>query len=72
MFSLDKQGQRPFVSIAKSGLNAMLIHGMIIQGDSQGDHCGPVAIGATGARAAKQCVRLGQRIAGLVKRFELG
>lgn len=27
-------------------LNAMLIHGMIIRGDSQGGHYGPVAIGS--------------------------
>ena len=49
-------------------LNAMLIHGMIIQGDPQGDHYGPVAIGAPDARAAKQCVRLGSRVAQLLKR----
>jgi len=50
-------------------LNAMLIHGMIIQGDPQGDHYGPVAIGAPDARSIKECVRLGRRIAGLVKRI---
>lgn len=48
-------------------LNAMLIHGMIIQGDPQGDHYGPVAIGAPDARATKQCLRLGSRVAKLVK-----
>jgi NAD(P)H dehydrogenase (quinone) len=48
-------------------LNAMLIHGMIIQGDPQGDHYGPVAIGAPDARATRQCVRLGSRVAKLVK-----
>ena len=48
-------------------LNAMLIHGMIIQGDPQGDHYGPVAINAPDARALKQCVRLGGRLACLVK-----
>ncbi len=50
-------------------LNALLIHGMIIQGDSQGDHYGPVAIGAPDARAIRQCQRLGERTAGLVKRL---
>jgi len=50
-------------------LNAMLIHGMIIQGDPQGDHYGPVAIGAPDSRAAKQCVRLGAKVAKLVKRL---
>jgi len=51
-------------------LNAMLIHGMIIQGDPQGDHYGAVAIGAPDSRATKQCIRLGCRIARLVKRLK--
>ncbi len=50
-------------------LNAMLIHGMIIQGDSQGDHYGAVAIGAPDNRATKQCIRLGSRVAKLVKKI---
>ncbi len=50
-------------------LNAMLIHGMIVQGDPQGDHYGAVAIGAPDERAAKQCQRMGSRVAGLVKRI---
>lgn len=50
-------------------LNAMLIHGMIIQGDPQGDHYGAVAIGAPDARATKECVRLGSRVARLVKKI---
>jgi NAD(P)H dehydrogenase (quinone) len=48
-------------------LNAMLIHGMVIQGDPQGDHYGPVAIGKPDARATKQCQRLGKRFARLLK-----
>jgi len=50
-------------------LNAMLIHGMIIQGDPQGDHYGPVAIGAPDARSAKECARLGLRLVKLVKKI---
>ena len=50
-------------------LNAMLIHGMIIQGDPQGDHYGPVAIDEPDARATKQCLRLGSRVAKLVKKI---
>lgn len=50
-------------------LNAMLIHGMIVQGDPQGDHYGPVAIGAPDVRTIKECIRSGQRISGLVKRI---
>ena len=48
-------------------LDAMLIHGMVIQGDPQGDHYGAVAIGAPDSRATKQCIRLGSRVAKLVK-----
>jgi NAD(P)H dehydrogenase (quinone) len=51
-------------------LNAMLIHGMIIEGDPQGDHYGAVAIGAPDERATKQCIRLGSRVAKLVKRLK--
>lgn len=50
-------------------LNAMLIHGMIIQGDAQGDHYGAVAIGAPDARATKQAIRMGSRIAKLTKKL---
>lgn len=50
-------------------LNAMLIHGMIVQGDPQGDHYGPVAINAPDARSIKECARFGSRLAKLVKRI---
>ena len=49
-------------------LKAMLIHGMIIQGDLQGDHYGPAAIGAPDERSLKECARLGQRLAKLLKK----
>lgn len=48
-------------------LNALLIHGMIIQGDPEGGHYGTVSIGAPDARVEKQCVRLGARVASLVQ-----
>ncbi|MFH1380978.1 MAG: flavodoxin domain-containing protein [Candidatus Omnitrophota bacterium] len=48
-------------------LHAMLIHGMIIQGEPTGDHYGPVAIGAPDVRALKCCERLGKNVANLVK-----
>ncbi len=47
-------------------LNAMLIHGMIIQGDPQGDHYGRVSINAPDERVEKQCKRMGERFANLV------
>ena len=50
-------------------LNAMLIHGMVVQGDWQGDHYGPVAIGAPDERAKKECLRAGGRIARLAKKI---
>ena len=49
-------------------LNAMLIHGMIIQGDYSGDHYGPVAIDSPDERSTKECLRLGSRFAKLVKK----
>ncbi len=50
-------------------LKAMLIHGMIIQGNSKGDHYGPVSIGSPDKRVERQCKILGQRVAALVKRL---
>jgi len=47
-------------------LKAFLIHGMIIQGDAEGDHYGPVSIGKPDKRAGEECRRLGKRIARLV------
>ncbi len=49
-------------------LNALLIHGMIIQGEPKGDHYGPVAIGAPDKRSLDCCERLGKNIASLVKK----
>jgi len=51
-------------------LNAMLIHGMIIQGDPQGDHYGPVSIGTPDDRARSQCLRLGKRVARLMRKIK--
>lgn len=50
-------------------LQAMLIHGMIVQGDHHGDHYGPIAVGAPDERSARECRRRGQRVAQLVKRL---
>ena len=50
-------------------LKAMLIHGMIIQGNSKGDHYGPVSISSPDKRVEGQCKTLGQRVAALVKRL---
>lgn len=43
----------------------LIVNGMIIQGDPQGDHYGPVSIGKPDSRVKQQCIRRGQRIAAL-------
>ena len=50
-------------------LKAMLIHGMIIQGDPKGDHYGPVSISKPDKRVEKQCQRCGQRVAKLIHKM---
>ena len=49
-------------------LHAMLIHGMIIQGDYSGDHYGPVAIDSPDVRSTQECLRMGSRFAKLFKK----
>lgn len=49
--------------------NMLLIHGMVVQGDPQGDHYGPVSIGKPDERVRKQCTRRGQRIAELTRKL---
>jgi NAD(P)H dehydrogenase (quinone) len=46
-------------------LNALLIHGMIVQGDHQGDHYGPAAVGRQDERATRSCAKYGKRLAQL-------
>jgi NAD(P)H dehydrogenase (quinone) len=50
-------------------LNAMLIHGMVIQGDPSGDHYGAVGINKPDGRTLKECLRQGKRVAQLIKRL---
>jgi len=50
-------------------LQMMLIHGMIVQGTSKGDHYGPVSIGSPDERVKSQCEALGRRVARLVKKL---
>ncbi len=50
-------------------IGTLLIHGMIVQGDPQGDHYGPVSIGKPDDRVVKQCQRRGQRIAQLTNKL---
>ncbi len=50
-------------------LEALLIHGMVICGDPEGDHYGPVSIEKPDKRVEKVCVRYGKRVASLTKRL---
>ena len=50
-------------------VHALLIHGMIVQGNPNGDHYGPVSIEAPDERASKQCLELGRRTVELVRRL---
>jgi NAD(P)H dehydrogenase (quinone) len=48
-------------------LEAMIIEGMVVQGDPMGDHYGPISIGKPDERVKEQCIRRGKRIAKLTK-----
>jgi NAD(P)H dehydrogenase (quinone) len=50
-----------------SMLQALLIHGMIIQGTSSGDHYGPVSVKSPDDKALERCRALGGRVAKLAK-----
>ena len=50
-------------------IEAMLIAGMIVHGDPNGDHYGPVSIHKPDDRVRRQCQRRGQRIAELTKKL---
>jgi len=50
-------------------IEAMLIAGMVVQGDPQGAHYGPLSVGRPDERVKQQCVRRGQRVAELTKRL---
>jgi len=72
---LDGKIGAAFASAAVTGhettvisiLEALLIHGMIIQGDPSGCHYGATAIGKPDGREVQWCQRFGQRVAKLVK-----
>ncbi|MBN1460136.1 MAG: NAD(P)H-dependent oxidoreductase [Armatimonadetes bacterium] len=50
-------------------VKALMIHGMIVQGDAQGDHYGPIAVGAPDDRSRKECRRFGRRLGELAVRL---
>ncbi|MCM8759489.1 MAG: flavodoxin domain-containing protein [Candidatus Omnitrophica bacterium] len=51
-------------------IQMMLIHGMIVQGTTDGGHYGPVAIGSPDEKTLKECRNLGKRVAILVKKLK--
>jgi NAD(P)H dehydrogenase (quinone) len=53
----------------RSILDALLIHGMVVQGTAAGDHYGPVSIGKPDERASSQCRALGKRVAELAAKL---
>jgi NAD(P)H dehydrogenase (quinone) len=50
-------------------LNALLIHGMVVRGDYQRDHYGPVSIGRPDKRALACCESYARNVAALVKKL---
>jgi len=47
----------------------MLIAGMVVQGDPQGAHYGPLSVGRPDEKVKQQCTRRGQRVAELTQRL---
>ena len=58
-------------TVILSILEALLIHGMIVQGEPEGGHYGPVAINEPDERALNGCKKLGESVANLVKTLEV-
>jgi len=50
-------------------LQALLIHGMIITGDTDGEPYGPIAIKRPNKRVEKNCIEYGEKIGELVKKL---
>ncbi len=50
-------------------LQALLIHGMIVQGNPSGAHYGPVSIGAPDEACKSSCMEFGARYARLAKKL---
>ena len=50
-------------------LNAMLIHGMVLQGSPKGDHYGAVAVGGVDQRSGGECLKHGQLVATLARKL---
>ncbi len=51
-------------------LEAMLIHGMIIQGRTHGGHYGAAAVGEPNEQDKENCIQLGKMVANLTMKLE--
>jgi NAD(P)H dehydrogenase (quinone) len=51
-------------------LQAMLVHGMIVQGRSADKHYGAAAIGSPGKKELELCKELGKRVASLIVKLK--
>ena len=50
-------------------LEALLVHGMVVQGTSSANHYGAASVGAPDDKDAQNCRKLGNRVANLVKKL---
>ncbi|MFC1803852.1 flavodoxin family protein [Thermoproteota archaeon] len=50
-------------------LEALLVHGMIVQGNPHDNHYGPAAVGTPDDKALEHCKKLGERVVNLVKKL---
>jgi NAD(P)H dehydrogenase (quinone) len=53
-----------------SMIEALFIHGMVVQGTSSTNHYGAASVGAPDEDASEICKKLGQRVARLVKKLQ--
>jgi NAD(P)H dehydrogenase (quinone) len=51
-------------------IEALLIHGMVVQGDPQGHHYGVTSLGKPNEQDKLRCQRFGQRFARTLKRVK--
>ena len=73
---LDGKVGAAFATAASTGqettvisiLEALLIHGMVIQGDIQGHHYGVTSLGKPDEQDLHRCQRFGHRVAQLIKK----
>lgn len=48
-------------------IKALMIHGMIVKGEVDGDHYGPISVGAPNQRSEDECRKYGKMVAELTR-----